>query len=103
MFFIVFYHVLSCFYVIALTCIRTIISSYDGGTINKTKIEEWTAIEGMFNQRLLRNIDYYLINMCCKVDRNPIKKLAYRFKLVDAKYLQQLHIALLHFWWRFGE
>ena len=41
--------------------------------------------------------------MCCKVDRNPIKKLAYRFKLVDAKYLQQLHIALLHFWWRFGE
>ena len=41
--------------------------------------------------------------MCCKVDRNPIKKLAYRFKLVDAKYIPKLHIALLHVWWRFGE
>ena len=42
MYLLVFYHVfhrvLLCFivfYVIALTCIRTIISSYDGGTINK--------------------------------------------------------------------
>ena len=40
--------------------------------------------------------------MCCKVDRNTVQKLAYRFQLVDTEYPLKFHIlTLLRSWWRF--
>ena len=32
--------------------------------------------------------------MCCKVDRNTVQKLAYRFQLVDTEYPPKLHITV---------
>ena len=53
----------------------------------QTKTEELT-VEGKFNQVLLRNMDCYLINMCCKVDRK-IKQSSQQMMTPHMKYFSQ--------------